>query len=208
VNLPAGKNQVGCFYQPKMVLCDPDLLQTLPEREFRCGCAEVIKYAILSDADFFQKLKAVPIREQLEQVIESCVTIKRDYVERDEFDRGSRRLLNLGHSIGHAIEACSGYEVSHGEAVAAGMAMITCAAAERGICSEETRDALLALLKQYDLPTGTTTSAALLYEVMLSDKKRDGKQIRLVVPEAIGRCREMSVPVEELPFWLRQGGAR
>lgn len=208
LNLPSGKNQVGCFYQPHLVLCDPSLLRSLPEREFRCGCAEVIKYAMLSSPALFRDLEAASAWENPEQLIETCVAIKRDFVCQDEFDNGVRRYLNLGHSFGHAVEACSCYAYTHGEAVSLGMAMITRAAAEKGICPTETRDELLALLKQYQLPIDTEIPAEKLLQAVLSDKKRRGDQIHLVVPETIGHCRIVSVPVEELPDWLRLGGAK
>ena len=104
VDLPAGKNLVGAFYQPSLVLCDPDLLQTLPEDIFRDGCAEVIKYGLLGNAEFFRELSAAAIRENLPHAIETCVSMKRDIVCADEFDRGQRQLLNLGHTFGHAVE--------------------------------------------------------------------------------------------------------
>ena len=105
VNLASGKNQVGCFYQPSLVLCDPDTLRTLPPEEYRNGCAEVIKYAVLRSEPFFSDaLRAEPVSAQVEHVIATCVGMKRDLVAADEFDRGSRQLLNLGHSFGHAVE--------------------------------------------------------------------------------------------------------
>ncbi len=208
LNLPSGKNQVGCVYQPRLVLCDPALLETLPERERRCGWAEVIKYAVLSGPELFHALEASPAGNDLEHVIERCVAIKRDYVAADEFDRGCRRLLNLGHSFGHAVEACSGYALSHGEAVSIGMAMVTRAAVARGICKQETLDSLLTLLRQYELPTETEIPNDMLRHAMLADKKREGGILHLVVPEAVGRCSLVPVPVDRLSEWLRQGGAR
>ena len=104
VNLASGKNQVGCFYQPSLVLCDPDTLRTLPPEEYRNGCAEVIKYAVLRSEPFFSELRTAPVSAQVEHVIATCVSMKRDLVAADEFDRGSRQLLNLGHSFGHAVE--------------------------------------------------------------------------------------------------------
>ncbi len=208
VDLPAGKNLVGCFYQPLCVLCDPDLLRTLPEAEYRCGCAEIIKYAMLGDGELFAKLSKTPVSHQAEDVIARCVEMKRDLVAEDEFDRGRRRLLNLGHSFGHAVEACSGYQILHGQAVAIGMAMVTRAALARGICEKETLDALLSLLEAYGLPTATEIPLQDLWQGMRNDKKRTGGTLPLVVPEAVGRCRILPVPVEELGDWLRQGGAR
>lgn len=111
MDLDSGKNQAGCFYQPTLVLCDPALLETLPDAEYRAGCAEIIKTAVLFSPELFQQLKTTPIREQFEPVIAACVGMKRDVVQNDEFDRGQRALLNLGHTIGHAVEACSNFTI-------------------------------------------------------------------------------------------------
>ena len=115
VDLAAGKNLAGCFWQPLSVLCDPALLETLDQRELRCGAAEVIKYAVLRDGALFETLERGGLAAACgAAVIQRCLEIKRDLVEEDEFDRGSRRLLNLGHSFRHAIESCSGYAFRHG----------------------------------------------------------------------------------------------
>ena len=206
LNLTSGKNQVGAFYQPCAVLCDPDTLRTLPEREYRAGCAEVLKYGLLGDAAFFETLVNTPVREQEETVIAHCVAMKRDIVHRDEFDRGERQKLNLGHSFGHAIEACSGYAVLHGEAVAAGLALMARAAAAKGYCPAETAERTLDALRLYGLPTETDFSAEALENVLAADKKRQGGVMKLVVPRAIGRCELVPVPLGELGDWLRAGG--
>lgn len=206
VNLETGKNQVGCFYQPSLVLCDPEVLKTLPEEEYRCGCAEVIKYGILGNAEFFRELRERPIKNQLERVITTCVSMKRDIVAEDEFDRGKRQLLNLGHTIGHAIEACSGFKILHGEAVAAGMALIARAAFQKGICGAETVEAILSVLKEYGLPTGTDFSAEELLRAVMSDKKMNGDRITLVLPEKIGKCRLEELPAEQLESFIHAGG--
>lgn len=207
IDLPTGKNQAGCFYQPNLVLCDPDTLASLPEREYRCGCGEIIKYGMLYDAALFDSLRRKPVREQLERVIAACVDWKRRVVAADEFDTGERQKLNLGHTFGHAIETCSGLSVPHGCAVAAGMALITRAAAKRGLCAPETLAALLDILKEYNLPTETEYRAAALAAAAMADKKRAGNTVKLIVPEAVGRCRILPVPVQELTDWLRDGGA-
>ena len=208
VDLPGGKNQVGAFWQPALVLCDPDTLRTLPEEEYRCGSAEVLKYGVLGNAAFYAELLAAPIRGQEEHVIETCVTMKRDIVHEDEFDRGLRQLLNLGHSFGHAVEACSGFTVLHGQAVAVGMALIARAAAEKGFCSIGTRDAIVEGLRQYGLPTETDYPLSALAAAVCADKKRSGAVMNLVVPREIGRCETVQVPLAEIPDWLRAGGAR
>ena len=208
IDLPAGKNLAGSFYQPWLVLCDPDCLDSLPDEIFRDGCAEVIKYAVLGNAPFFDDLKNTPPRRPLEHIIETCVRMKRDIVAQDEFDRGQRQLLNLGHTFGHGIEACSGFAVSHGSAVAIGMAMIVRAAAQFGLCTAETRDAVLALLRQYDLPTDCAYTAEQMLGTILHDKKASGSSINLIVPTAVGSCEIKKTPASEIPDWLKAGGAQ
>ena len=206
VNLASGKNQVGCFYQPSLVLCDPDTLRTLPPEEYRNGCAEVIKYAVLRSETFFDELRAVPVSAQVEHVIATCVGMKRDLVAADEFDRGSRQLLNLGHSFGHAVEKCSDYAVPHGCGVAIGMAIIARAAAKRGICTEDTCAQILALLRQYGLPTETDFTCDALTDAARSDKKIADGKLHLIVPERIGYCRIETIPAADIRAWLADGG--
>ena len=206
VNLTSGKNQVGCFYQPSLVLCDPDTLRTLPPEEYRNGCAEVIKYAVLRSEPFFSELRAVPVSAQVEHVIATCVGMKRDLVAADEFDRGSRQLLNLGHSFGHAVEKCSDYAVPHGCGVAIGMAIIARAAAKRGICTEDTCAQILALLRQYGLPTETDFTCDALTDAARSDKKIADGKLHLIVPERIGHCRIETIPAADIRAWLADGG--
>mgnify|MGYP001106325702 CR=1 FL=1 len=208
IDLPAGKNLAGTFYQPWLVLCDPDCLTTLPEDIFRDGCAEVIKYAVLGNAPFFDDLRAGSAHAQLEHIIETCVTMKRDIVAQDEFDRGQRQLLNLGHTFGHGIEACSGFAVSHGSAVAIGMAMMVRAAAAFGLCTEKTRDTVVDILRQYDLPVDCAFRAEDMLPTILHDKKAAGDTINLIVPTAVGQCRIVKTPASEIMDWLRAGGAR
>lgn len=208
IDLPAGKNLAGTFYQPWLVLCDPDCLTTLPEEIFRDGCAEVIKYAVLGNAPFFDDLRAGSAHAQLEHIIETCVTMKRDIVAQDEFDRGQRQLLNLGHTFGHGIEACSGFAVSHGSAVAIGMAMMVRAAAAFGLCTEKTRDTVVDILRQYDLPVDCAFCAEDMLPTILHDKKAAGDTINLIVPTAVGQCRIVKTPASEIMDWLRAGGAR
>ena len=208
IDLPAGKNLAGTFYQPWLVLCDPDCLDSLPDEIFRDGCAEVIKYAVLGNAPFFDELKNTPPHAQLEHIIETCVRMKRDIVAQDEFDRGQRQLLNFGHTFGHGIEACSGFSVSHGSAVAIGMAMIVRAAAQLGLCTAGTRDAVLALLRQYGLPTDCTYPAERMLGTILHDKKASGGSMNLIVPTAVGSCAIRKTQACEIPDWLRAGGAQ
>lgn len=206
VDLPAGKNLCGCFWQPLAVFCDPALLATLPEEELRGGSAEVIKYAVLRDESLFEALLHDPAAAAREDVIQRCVSIKRDLVEEDEFDRGSRRLLNLGHSFGHAVELCSNFSVSHGYAVAIGLAGIARACAQMEVCSGETAERIEKILHTFSLPTETEIPGTALLEALLRDKKRQGSELPLILPVAIGRCRVERVPLSELNDWLRLGG--
>lgn len=205
VNLEHGKNQVGAFYQPSMVICDPDTLDTLPEEQFLCGCAEVIKYAILGNKDFYDKLKALPIKEQLESVITTCVKMKRDIVMEDEFDTGKRMLLNLGHTVGHAVEACSLFKTLHGQGVAIGTAVIARAAAKMGLLSQGEAKEIVSMLKSTGLPTETSFDAESLFLAALGDKKAAGSDITIVVPEKIGSCRLVRIPKEKLKDWILAG---
>lgn len=202
IDLPAGKNLAGAFYQPHLVLCDYDTLNTLPDEVFTDGCAEVIKYGVIWDGELFETLKN-PIRPQLARVIARCVGIKRDVVQRDERDIGLRGILNFGHTIGHAIEKCSDFGVSHGRAVAVGMALITKAAYLAGICPKHCVDEVYGILRQYGLPTETKFAPEALLNAMHSDKKRAGGSITLVLPEAIGKCRLEKLTLTELEELLR-----
>ncbi len=205
IDLPQGKNLAGSFYQPSLVLCDIDTLNTLPEDVFRDGCAEVVKYGVLYDPALFAHLAERGLGFDREEGIARCVELKRDVVAQDEFDRGQRQKLNLGHTVGHGVEALSRFTVSHGKAVAIGMAIVSRAAAAYGLCSGATRDAVLAALDRFGLPAATDLSAGDLARAALSDKKRAGGTVNLIVPAAIGDCRILPTPVEELEAFLEAG---
>lgn len=199
IDLPAGKNLCGAFYQPVAVLCDTDTLATLPQDRFRDGCAEVIKYAILFDPELFALLERDGLAFDREAVIARCIEHKRNCVERDEFDRGQRMKLNLGHTIGHAIEKCSNYTISHGKAVAIGMVTV-CRATK---CRDT--DRIIAVLKQFGLPTSTEISPEALCRAALSDKKRSGDTVHLIVPKAIGDCAIVPTSLEDLKTFIEEG---
>lgn len=208
IDLENSKNQVGAFYQPSLVLCDIDTLSTLPEIEYGNGCAEVIKYAMIGSEELFESIKATPVKEQYEKVIFECVSMKRDYVEKDEFDLGLRMMLNFGHTIGHTVEARSHYNTPHGRGVAMGMAAITRAAKEFGLCSEETLSNLVELIKKYSLPTEIEYHAEELIDAAMTDKKSNGDTMKLVVPEKIGVCTLKKIKKTELMSWLKAGGIK
>ena len=205
IDLACGKNLAGAFYQPKLVLCDIDTLNTLPEDIFRDGCAEIIKYGILYDPKLFAHLQAFALNFDREAVISRCVELKRDVVAADEFDRGERQKLNLGHTIGHSVEANSHYTVSHGKAVAIGMAIVSRAAAKQNLCSADTAEAIERIIKAFCLPTATNDSAAAIYEGALSDKKRFGGTVNLIVPLEIGNCIIHTVTTDELKTFIEAG---
>ncbi len=205
IDLPAGKNLVGAFYQPRLVLCDTDTLDSLPASVFLDGCAEVIKYAVLFDPGLFDQLKAEGVAFQREAVIARCVQWKRDVVAEDEFDHGKRQLLNLGHTIGHGVETHSQFSVSHGNAVAMGMAIIARSAEKMGLCSNDTCHNIISLLKDFGLPVSTGYSADALFECALSDKKRSGSKVNLIIPTKIGECRIYPTLIEELKSFIQAG---
>ena len=205
IDLPAGKNLCGAFYQPSLVLCDTGTLNTLPADIFRDGCAEVIKYGVLYDPQLFAHLKEYGMDFDREAVITRCVELKRDVVAEDEFDTGARMRLNLGHTVGHGIEAQSHFEISHGSAVAMGMAIVTRAGCALGICNEITRDEVLEALEKFDLPLSCEYSAEELYSSALSDKKRSGGTVNFIIPERIGFCRIAPTPVSEIQSFIKAG---
>ncbi|MGE4446322.1 MAG: 3-dehydroquinate synthase [Synergistaceae bacterium] len=197
VNLASGKNQAGTFFQPDLVVCDPELLASLPDDIFRDGCAEVIKYGVIADGRLFDMLKG-PIEPKLEEVIERCLTIKSRLVYEDEFDAGARQLLNFGHTLGHAVEKCSGYSVSHGKAVAIGMVMAANVSEKMWICSSDCCIKIKDMVTSFGLPHETDLSEAELLSAMISDKKRSLEEMTLVLPEAIGSCILKKMPVKDL----------
>ena len=193
IDLNSGKNLVGAFKQPNLVICDTQALKTLPEVQFACGMGEIIKYAMISDAELFDLLsktygKSTLSDETLKSIIRRCVEIKAAIVSADEFDNGERQLLNFGHTIGHAVEKRSGYTLGHGQAVGIGMSMMTDISERLGFCPKGTWESLVELLDKFSLPHKTDFTARELAETIIMDKKRRGNEITLVLPEKIGCC--------------------
>ena len=199
IDLPAGKNLVGAFWQPSLVLCDTDTLTSLPREIFLDGCAEVIKYGILYDEHLFSYLESTGADFDRESVIARCVEMKRDVVMEDEFDTGARMKLNLGHTIGHGVEASSNFTLSHGKSVAIGMAIVSRASH----CPDSSR--IIGILQKFGLPTTTETSADTLLNYALSDKKRSGATVNLIIPRSIGSCEIVPTPVENLLTFIEEG---
>ena len=194
INLEGGKNMAGTFYQPSIVIIDPDVLQTLDRQEFRSGMAEVIKYGIISDRDFFSFLhqhmqEALHLEPAaLVRILQTCCCIKADITSADEREHGIRSFLNFGHTLGHAVETLTQYRsYSHGQAVAIGMAAAARISHDRGFCSREDAETVLSLLKQAGLPTDIPDRPADEYvDVMKKDKKHTGSLIRMVLMKNIG----------------------
>lgn len=204
VDLPQGKNLVGAFYQPDLVLCDLDALRTLPQEFVSDGMGEVVKYAVMADPELFGWLER-PLAGQEARVVGRCVRIKRDVVQADEREAGARKALNLGHTVGHAIERLSGYTVSHGHAVAAGCAVMARACAARGLCAEEDARRVEAMLRVHGLPTGCAYGADELFEAARADKKRVGDAIDVVLVRGVGSCEVRRIPLPELRTLIEAG---
>ncbi len=205
IDLSAGKNLAGAFLQPTAVLCDVDTLSTLPPALFADGAAEAVKTGILSGEELFSAIESGALEREPERVIAACVAYKAGVVERDEKEQGERRLLNLGHTVGHAVELLSGYTILHGHAVAVGLALI-CRAAERlGWTEEALSQRVCGCLHRCGLPTSTAYSPAQLAQAALSDKKRAGEKITLAVPLGIGRCTQKTIAVTELEAVIQAG---
>lgn len=198
IDLAAGKNLAGAFLQPAAVICDTDCLVSLPPAVFADGAAEAIKTGVLCDESLFALFEDGTLKAAPSEVIARCVAYKAGVVERDEREQGERKMLNLGHTVGHAIEKCSGYTIPHGHAVAAGLAIIARSSEALGWSREPVAGRIAACLAKNDLPTSTAYSPQALAAAAAGDKKRSGRNITLVIPESIGICSLKTVPVEDL----------
>jgi 3-dehydroquinate synthase len=223
IDTPRGKNLIGAFWQPRLVLCDLDVLTSLPAREMRAGYAEVLKYGLLGDADFFAWLEAnagdvLSLNPQaLARAVARSVEMKAEIVGEDSREAGRRALLNLGHTFGHALEAESGFgaELLHGEAVGLGCAMAFRFSAAQGLCSHEDAARAEAAIAAAGLPIlmdqapESPFSASRLIEHMLQDKKVEGGSLVLVLARAVGETFvAKGVAVEAVRAHLIKEGAR
>lgn len=213
VNLPQGKNLVGVFAQPKLVLCDTETLHTLNAREFGAGLGEVVKYGCIFDETLFERLEETGSRAALmgdmPGIVRDCCAIKADYVRRDPFDNGARKELNFGHTLGHALEQTLGYgELLHGEAVCVGMVQAALWGERSGITPAGTADRIEGLLKKLDLPTRVPAAdMQSVCKAMLLDKKGRGDEIDLVLLNRIGEACLKRIPKRELFTWMCGGEA-
>jgi 3-dehydroquinate synthase len=197
VDLPEGKNLVGAFWQPKLVLIDPEFMKTLPDREIRCGLAEVVKYGVILDEKLFDTMidnvdkLIAPDYDFYSQIVSTCCQLKTDVVVADEREGGLRAILNYGHTFGHAVESVSGYEqYQHGEGVAIGMCMAADLALELGMFSDGEADKQQKLLEALELPCRVTgCDPDEIFAAMSKDKKVQSGKLRVVLPENIGKVR-------------------
>lgn len=207
VNVAGYKNMAGTFTQPRFVICDPALTATLPDREFRAGLAEAVKAAVIGDPDLFRLLETHPfaaLRSDiglLGEVVERAIRVKAAIVERDEREAGDRRLLNLGHTLAHAIEKCSD-RMNHGEAVAVGLRLIAAAAVRLGALDAASEQRIVRLLEQCGFPLTPPVALETLLAETGKDKKSAGTQLHVVLPRAIGRCEVRTVAKTDLAAWL------
>ncbi len=205
IDLKAGKNLAGAFLQPSAVICDTDCLGTLPPEVFADGAAEAVKTGVLCDESLFALFEDGTLKADPAEVIARCVEYKAGVVERDEKEQGERKLLNLGHTVGHAIEKCSGYTIPHGHAVAAGLAVMARAAERLRWTNGPIAERVGRCLEAQGLPVSTEFSPEALAEAALADKKRAGDSITIVVPKEIGTCELLKIPVSELLFVIGTG---
>ena len=206
-DLPEGKNLVGAFWQPSWVLCDPQVLSTLPPRVLHDGLAEAIKYGCILDKTLFEQLANQPLEKVLSRVIERCIELKRDLVERDERDTGERMLLNFGHTLGHAIEKSYGFSTyTHGEAVGMGMVLLTRASERAGLTEPGTAERIEAALSRFGLPLSCPAAPEALAQAAHSDKKRSGSQLSLVLLRGIGNSFVYKIDENKLLGFITQGG--
>lgn len=203
IDLAAGKNLAGAFYQPKLVLMDPEVLDTLPLTVFMAGMAEVVKYGCIWEEEFFEFLAARPSRGELmadiEHILYTCCDIKRQVVMKDERDTGLRMILNFGHTVGHAFEKAGNYvEWSHGEAVAAGMCTAARLGVELGITPPEVPDRIINLVASLGLPTWISCDWTAIVEAVGLDKKSDGDELTMIFLERIGRVLPQKMKKEDV----------
>lgn len=203
IDLPAGKNLAGAFWQPRLVLMDPACLRTLDDKTFSDGMAEVIKYGCIRDRAFFDFLCAhssrTAVMEHIESVLYTCCDIKRQVVEEDERDTGVRMILNFGHTVGHAFEKAGGYETwTHGQAVAAGMVAAERLGAALGVSDGDGFSELLEVLSAFGLPTHIDCDWSAIVEAVGLDKKGDGEAITMIFLSHMGKALPMKMKKEDV----------
>jgi 3-dehydroquinate synthetase len=196
-DLPQGKNLIGSFHPPKLVLADSTLLLTLPERELRSGMAEVVKHGIISDPELFELcLRGLDwVKANLEEVVKRAMAVKIKVIEEDPYENGFRAALNLGHTVGHAVELVSRFELRHGEAIAIGMAVEAAYSARVGLAPQGLVEVVQDSLKALNLPIAIPQEMPReeIIRAMRVDKKKNAKMIRFALPVEIGRVELVDV---------------
>ena len=206
VNRHGYKNLIGTINQPRFVLCDPQLLKTLPERELKCGFAEIIKHAVIADSEYFNFLNAncfALLSLQTDVLIESIkrsIEIKATIVGQDETEQGLRRLLNFGHTLGHAVEKTTA--LHHGEAVSVGMIFATILSEKLGLLSDSKVEKIRALIEKFGLPTRQELDQKAIIEAIGKDKKRADETLRFVLLDDIGHAIDREIEQKELELWI------
>lgn len=214
VDIPEGKNLVGAFLQPELVLADVNCLATLPSPQLADACGEVIKHAVLADEGLLDCLERKPLtasgrtHQELVEIVAANVRIKRDVVVADEREHGLRQMLNLGHTLGHAIEAASDYSLGHGSCVATGLCMVARASASLGWCTLDVADRIERSVAAHGLPTHTDVPVGRILELAAHDKKRHDEGVNLIIPCKIGSCEIRRVNFEELRTVIELGNRR
>jgi 3-dehydroquinate synthase len=212
VNFDGFKNMVGTFNQPEFVLCPPDVLATLPPAEIRSGLAEVVKHGAIADAALFAYLEEIGEAapdlppEAVERFVADSVRIKAGVASRDEREAGERRILNFGHTYGHAVESTAG--IAHGEAVSIGMTVAARLSARKGLISEAEAERIPALLTRLGLPVRSDADPARAVAALRRDKKRAGDRIRFVLLNRIGEATVAPIPIEELEAVIHESTHR
>jgi len=198
VDIPAGKNLVGAFKQPRLVIADTETLSTLSEDFFDDGMGEAVKYGMIRSKELFDLIASGTIKAHIDELIVKCVDIKRDVVETDEFDKGLRMILNFGHTLGHSIEKTQNFRgLSHGKAVAAGMYLMTKAAEKHGIITDNISDKLKNCLEINNLPYNVDISAETLFANSVNDKKRFSDDINIIICKMIGKADIVKMSINE-----------
>jgi 3-dehydroquinate synthetase len=206
-DLPEGKNLAGAFYPPRFVLADPQVLSTLPQRELRGGLAEVLKHGVIADPQLFALCAQgeAAVMNNLEQVVKRAVAVKVDVIEQDPYEHGIRAALNFGHTVGHAVELVSDYQLQHGEAVAIGMAAETRLAEKLGLAQPGLAQQMCAALAGLGLPLEVPAgyNRAELVEAMRVDKKKAGGVVRFALPVEIGTVKP-GIAIDDLAQALEE----
>lgn len=208
LDLGSAKNVIGTFYQPSLVLIDTKFFDTLSDGIYSEGCAEIIKYGFIGDAKLVSMLEEKSLlknrndEQYVIDVLRRCIKIKAEIVSKDERDEGIRNVLNFGHTLGHAIEAESNYNIHHGEAVAMGMVLITQVAEKKGIAEQGTLAKLISILTSHGLQWRCPYNINALVKHVNNDKKLKGGKVTLVLPERAGDCILVNVSMDELKTWL------